>query len=343
MPRPGLDCDCRHPTRMSKPTGAAAIPRPGRIRGISWIGNAEGLRITIESPSPSRSQAPHAVISCLGANCARRFGEGSCEAGGWRSSSSCRPGRAGDRRRPGIGAGIARRLHAAGARIAVFDRRPGVGPSVAAELDGLDLAGDVRAEDQVAAAVEQAEARLGPLSILVNNAGITGRTDLSWNLGVDEVREVFDVNVIGPFLFCKAAVPRMLARGYGRIVNVASIAGKEGNPTLMPYSASKAAVIAMTKSLAKELAGKGNLTVNAISPAVIRTAILDGVAPSHGRVHDLEDPDGPDRDDRRGRRAGPLPGQPGGQLHHRPVLRHQRRPGDLLIDRSDLRMNHPTG
>jgi 2-dehydro-3-deoxy-L-rhamnonate dehydrogenase (NAD+) len=180
----------------------------------------------------------------------------------------------------GIGAGIARRLHAAGARIAVFDRDAALARSVARELDGLDLAGDVRDEDQVATAVQQAEARLGPLSILVNNAGITGRTDQSWNLGVDEVRTVFDVNVIGPFLFCKAAVPRMLARGFGRIVNVASIAGKEGNPTLMPYSSSKAAVIAMTKSLAKELAGKGDITVNAISPAVIRTDILDGVAPA---------------------------------------------------------------
>jgi 2-dehydro-3-deoxy-L-rhamnonate dehydrogenase (NAD+) len=179
----------------------------------------------------------------------------------------------------GIGAGIARRLHAAGARVAVFDRDPELARTVAGELDGLDLVGDVRAEDQVVSAVEQAEARLGPLSILVNNAGITGRTDLSWNLQADEVRAVFEVNMIGPFLFCKAAVPGMLARGYGRIVNVGSIAGKEGNPTLMPYSASKAAVIAMTKSLAKELAGKGNITVNAISPAVIRTAILDTIAP----------------------------------------------------------------
>ena len=232
----------------------------------------------------------------------------------------------------GIGTGIARRLHAAGARIAAFDRQPELALAVAVELDGLDLVGDVRSEDDVAAAVEQAEARLGPLSILVNNAGITGRTDLSWNLKVDEVREVFDVNVIGPFLFCKAAVPRMLAHGYGRIVNVASIAGKEGNPTLMPYSASKAAVIALTKSLAKELAGKGDITVNAISPAVIRTAILDGLAPEHGRVHALEDSARADRDHRGGRRADPLPRQPGGQLHDRPVLRHQRRPSDLLID-----------
>jgi 3-oxoacyl-[acyl-carrier protein] reductase len=180
----------------------------------------------------------------------------------------------------GIGAGIARRLHAAGARVAVFDRDAALARAVAGELGGLDLVGDVRAPDQVAAAVDQTENRLGPLAILVNNAGIAGRTDLSWNLDVGEVREVLEVNVIGPFLFCKVAVPRLLARGYGRILNVASIAGKEGNPTLLPYSASKAALIALTKSLAKELAGKGDLTVNAISPAVIRTTILDGLAPS---------------------------------------------------------------
>jgi 2-dehydro-3-deoxy-L-rhamnonate dehydrogenase (NAD+) len=180
----------------------------------------------------------------------------------------------------GIGTGIARRLHAAGARIAVFDRELAAAQAVADELEGLALVGDVSSEHQVADAVDLAERHLGPLSILVNNAGITGRTDVSWNLTVDEVRAVFEVNMIGPFLFCKAAVPRFLERRYGRIVNVGSIAGKEGNPTLMPYSASKAAVIALSKSLAKELAGKGDITVNAISPAVIRTAILDGVAPA---------------------------------------------------------------
>jgi 2-dehydro-3-deoxy-L-rhamnonate dehydrogenase (NAD+) len=180
----------------------------------------------------------------------------------------------------GIGAGIARRLHAAGAKVAAFDRDLPAAQATADELDGLALVGDVCSPQQVADAVDLAERRLGPLSILVNNAGITGRSDLSWNLDVDEVRGVFEVNMIGPFLFCKALIPRLLERGYGRIVNVGSIAGKEGNPTLMPYSASKAAVIAMSKSLAKELAGKGDITVNAISPAVIRTAILDGVAPA---------------------------------------------------------------
>jgi 2-dehydro-3-deoxy-L-rhamnonate dehydrogenase (NAD+) len=179
----------------------------------------------------------------------------------------------------GIGAGIARRLHAAGARIAVFDRDQAMAQALAEELEGLPLVGDVCSQEQVASAVDLAERKLGSLSILVNNAGITGRTDLSWNLDVDEVREVFEINLIGPFLFCKTLVPRLLERRYGRIVNVGSIAGKEGNPTLMPYSASKAAVIALSKSLAKELAGKGDITVNAISPAVIRTEILDGIAP----------------------------------------------------------------
>lgn len=180
----------------------------------------------------------------------------------------------------GIGASIARRLRHAGARVAVFDRDALGADAIARELDGLAVAGDVSAEADVAAAVAQVESSLGPITILVNNAGITGRCDLSWKLTPEELRTVLDVNVVGPFLFCRAVVPGMLARGFGRIVNVASIAGKEGNPTLLPYSASKAAVIAMTKSLAKEIAGKADVTVNAISPAVIRTPILDGMDPT---------------------------------------------------------------
>ncbi|HEV3121496.1 MAG TPA: SDR family NAD(P)-dependent oxidoreductase [Isosphaeraceae bacterium] len=178
----------------------------------------------------------------------------------------------------GIGAGIAARLKAAGARVAVFDRNIATASSVAKELGGLALEGDVTSEADVARAVKRAESEFGPLSILVNNAGITGRSAVSWELNVDEVRQVLDINVIGPYLCCRAVVGGMLERGYGRILNVASIAGKEGNPTLLPYSASKAALIALTKSLAKELVGKGDITVNAISPAVIRTPILDGIS-----------------------------------------------------------------
>jgi 3-oxoacyl-[acyl-carrier protein] reductase len=180
----------------------------------------------------------------------------------------------------GIGAGIAARLARAGARVAVLDVDLSAAQAVAAELGGLGLAGDVRNETDVADALARVEDALGPLTILVNNAGITGRTDLSWTLSADDFRTVMEVNALGPFLTCRAVVPGMLARGFGRIVNVASIAGKEGNPTLLPYSASKAALIAMTKSLGKELAGKGDVTVNAIAPAVIRTAILEGVAPA---------------------------------------------------------------
>lgn len=180
----------------------------------------------------------------------------------------------------GIGEGIARRLHRAGARIAVFDANGENAARVAESLGGLALAGDVTSETEVAGAVARTVESFGSLSILVNNAGITGTTDVTWNLDLQDLQRVLAVNVAGPFLFFKAVVPIMLARGYGRILNVASVAGKEGNPTLLPYSASKAALIAMTKSLAKELAGKGDLTVNAIAPAVIRTPILEGVAPS---------------------------------------------------------------
>ncbi|MDH5541101.1 MAG: SDR family oxidoreductase, partial [Rhizobacter sp.] len=122
--------------------------------------------------------------------------------------------------------------------------------------------------------------RHGHIDILVNNAGITGGNGTTWELDPAVWRRVIDVNLIGPFLTCRAVVPHMIGRGYGRIVNIASIAGKEGNPNASHYSASKAALIALTKSLAKELATRGVL-VNAVTPAAAKTAIFDSMAQSH--------------------------------------------------------------
>jgi 3-oxoacyl-[acyl-carrier protein] reductase len=177
----------------------------------------------------------------------------------------------------GIGAAICLRLAAAGARIVVFDRSAQLAVQSARAAGGLAVTGDVTSEEDVACAVGRAEEAFGSLDILVNNAGITGKAGRCWELSRSDLEEVLAVNVVGPFLCCRAALPGMLARGYGRVVNVASIAGKEGNPTLGPYSASKAALIALTKSLAKEVVGRGDVTVNAISPAVIATPILEGL------------------------------------------------------------------
>lgn len=177
----------------------------------------------------------------------------------------------------GIGEGICRRLAAAGARVAVFDLRPENAERVAGEIGGVAVAGSVTSEPDLERALTEVRRQLGPVDILVNNAGIVGRAARTWELSRADMETVLSVNLVGPFLWCRGVLPGMLDRGYGRVVNVASIAGKEGNPTLAPYSASKAALIALTKSLAKEVAGKGDVTVNAISPAVIATPILEGV------------------------------------------------------------------
>ncbi len=182
----------------------------------------------------------------------------------------------------GIGLAIARRLAQAGARVAIADLNPTALEQATETLtgEGLAVAGfpaDVSQPQSVHTLVAAVERRWGAVEILVNNAGITG--------GSTEVRdfdpavwdEVFAVNARGVFLCCQAVLPGMLAAKQGRIVNVASIAGKEGNPRLSAYSASKAAVIGFTKSLAKEVARDGIL-VNAISPAVIQTRILDQVS-----------------------------------------------------------------
>lgn len=178
----------------------------------------------------------------------------------------------------GIGEGIAHRLHAAGARVAVLDVQENLAKSVAGSIDGLGIQCDVASSASVEQALAEVRRQLGPMDILVNNAGIAGRTLPLWELDEKDMDAVYAVNVRGVFLTSKSAIRGMLERRYGRIVNVASIAGKEGNPTLGPYSSSKAAVIALTKSLAKEVAGKGDITVNSIAPAVIRTKILEGLA-----------------------------------------------------------------
>jgi 3-oxoacyl-[acyl-carrier protein] reductase len=180
----------------------------------------------------------------------------------------------------GIGEAIARRLAAAGAGVAVFDHNVEAAERVAGSLGGLALAGDVTADADVARAVEAVHARFGRLDILVNNAGITGKAGRTWELARADLEQVLAVNLVGPFLWCRAVLPVLLRQRFGRIVNVASIAGKEGNPTLGPYSASKAALIALTKAMAKEVVGQGDITVNAISPAVIATPILDGLPQS---------------------------------------------------------------
>jgi 2-dehydro-3-deoxy-L-rhamnonate dehydrogenase (NAD+) len=180
----------------------------------------------------------------------------------------------------GIGEGIARRLHAAGARVAILDVEGRAARQAAEEIDGLGLECDVISAESVEGAVNAARTALGPIDILVNNAGITGRTLRLEELEGSDLDDVYAVNLKGVFLMCRAVVREMLARRYGRILNVASIAGKEGNPTLIPYSATKAGVIALTKALAKEVAGRGDITVNSIAPAVIRTHILDTVAPA---------------------------------------------------------------
>jgi 3-oxoacyl-[acyl-carrier protein] reductase len=174
----------------------------------------------------------------------------------------------------GIGAAICHRLAQAGARVVVFDLSLSQAKTVADAIAGVAAAGDVTSEADIAAALQAVG---GGVDILVNNAGITGKAGRIWELSRSDMEQVMAVNLLGPFLCCRAVITGMMKKGYGRIVNIASIAGKEGNPTLGPYSASKAALIALTKSLAKEVVGKGDITVNAVTPAVIGTPILDGM------------------------------------------------------------------
>ena len=180
----------------------------------------------------------------------------------------------------GIGEAIAARLAQAGAAVAVWDIDGENAARVARAIGNGALAQAVDVTDpaSVERGVAETLSRTARIDVLVNNAGIAGRAAPLWEQTFEEWRRVFAINMDGVFHCCRAVVPHMRGRRYGRIVNIASIAGKEGNPRMTAYSASKAAVIGFTKSLAKELATEG-ICVNAVSPAVIRTRILDQLTP----------------------------------------------------------------
>lgn len=180
----------------------------------------------------------------------------------------------------GIGEGIARRLAAAGATVAVCDLDAELANQVASSLPASSFAThcNVAESESVRQAVEFVMTRTGRIDILVNNAGIGGKAAPVWQQTEEDWQRIIDVNLSSVFHFCRFVVPHMRKQNYGRIVNIASVAGKEGNPNMAPYSATKAAVIAFTKSVGKELATEG-ICVNAVSPAVIRTKILEQLTP----------------------------------------------------------------
>ena len=182
----------------------------------------------------------------------------------------------------GIGLAIAQRLIASGGRVSVWDRDAAALEKAKVHLNaGVDTrVVDVADAASVDAAAQAAASALGRIDALVCSAGITGPNTTTWQYPVDAWRQVMDVNVTGVFLCNRATVPVMLKQDYGRIVNIASVAGKEGNPNASAYSTSKAAVIGLTKSLGKELAKTG-IRVNCVTPAAVKTAIFDQMSQQH--------------------------------------------------------------
>jgi 2-dehydro-3-deoxy-L-rhamnonate dehydrogenase (NAD+) len=184
----------------------------------------------------------------------------------------------------GIGYAIAERMLDSGANVCLWDIDS---QQLNAAKETLDTKGrteimkvELTRESEVQQATDTVLSIFGKIDILVNNAGITGGNALTWELDIEVWRKVIEVNLIAPFITCHAIVPKMIANGYGRIINVASIAGKEGNPTASHYSASKAGLIGFTKSLGKELAQK-NIMVNCITPAAAKTELFSQMPQQH--------------------------------------------------------------
>ena len=184
----------------------------------------------------------------------------------------------------GIGLSIVNRFLASGAKVSLWDQDASLLEQTCSELESKGSVHAVIVELTDAGAVAEATLdavkALGEIDILVNNAGIAGPTEPSWEYALEDWRRVIDVDLNAVYYCCRAVVPRMRDQDYGRIVNVASIAGKEGNPNAAAYSAAKAGVIALTKSIAKETAEK-NISVNCITPAAARTRIFDQISQQH--------------------------------------------------------------
>ena len=179
----------------------------------------------------------------------------------------------------GLGLEAAKRITAEGGKVCLWDMNPESLAKAKAEIGAAHtVAVDVSDAAAVEAAAAEAKKVLGKIDILVNSAGITGGNATTWELSPAVWRHVIEVNLVGSYLTCRSVVPHMIKAGYGRIINIASIAGKEGNPNASHYSASKAGLIGLTKSLGKELAMTGVL-VNAVTPAAAKTPMFDSMKP----------------------------------------------------------------
>tara|TARA_B110000196_G_scaffold38707_1_gene29273 strand:+ start:197 stop:934 length:738 start_codon:yes stop_codon:yes gene_type:complete len=179
----------------------------------------------------------------------------------------------------GFGLAIVKRFLKSGAKVAIWDMDERILSTVQDE-NILKIKTDVRNLESVRNATQKSILELGTIDILVNNAGIAGPSFKTWDYPEDEWQKVIDIDLNGVFFCCKCIVPEMMKNNYGRIINISSIAGKEGNPNAMPYSAAKAGVIALTKSLGKELSDK-NIAVNCVTPAAAKTRIFDQISQEH--------------------------------------------------------------